>query len=52
MARAILEYDPYFLERHILEIVSDATEIPVEQLDLKGLSMTRYSDETEVGEEG
>ena len=52
VARAILENDLYFLERHILEIVSDATGIPVDQLDLKGLSVTRYSDEAEVGEEG
>jgi hypothetical protein len=52
VARAILENDLYFLERHILEIVSDATAIPVGQLDLKGLSVTRYSDETEVGEKG
>ena len=52
VARSILENDLYFLERHILEIVSNATGIPVEQLDLKGLSVTRYSDEAEVGEEG
>lgn len=52
VARSIQENDLYFLERHILEIVSDATGIPVDQLDLKGLSVTRYSDETEVGEEG
>jgi hypothetical protein len=52
VARAIQEHDLYFLERHILEIVSSATGIPVDQLDLKGLSVTRYSDEAEVGEEG
>ena len=52
VARSIQENDLYFLERHILEIVSNATGIPVDQLDLKGLSVTRYSDETEVGEEG
>ncbi len=52
VAQAILENDLYFLERHILEIVSDATGIRVDQLDLKGLSVTRYSDEAEVGEEG
>jgi hypothetical protein len=52
VARAILENDLYFLERHILEIVSNATGIPVGELDLKGLSVTRYSDEAEVGEEG
>ncbi len=52
VARSILENDLYFLERHILEIVSNATGIPVDQLDLKGLSVTRYSDEAEVGEEG
>jgi|GEM_PF-5985410 len=50
MARAILENDLYFLERRILEIVSDATGIPADQLDLKGLSVTRYSDEADVGE--
>ena len=52
VARAIQEHDLYFLERHILEIVSNATGIPIDQLDLKGLSVTRYSDEAEVGEEG
>lgn len=52
VARSIQENDLYFLERHILEIVSNATGIPVDQLDLKGLSVTRYSDEAEVGEEG
>ena len=52
VARSILENDLYFLERHILEIVSNATGIPVDQLDLKGLSVTRYSDEAEGGEEG
>lgn len=52
VARSIQENDLYFLERHILEIVSDATGIPVDQLDLKGLSVTRYSDEAEGGEEG
>jgi len=52
VARSIQENDLYFLERHILEIVSNATGIPVDQLDLKGLSVTRYSDEAEVGEKG
>ena len=52
VATSIQENDLYFLEQHILEIVSNATGIPVDQLDLKGLSVTRYSDETEVGEEG
>jgi len=51
VARAILENDLYFLERHILEIVSNATGVPVDQLDLKGLSVTRYSDDAEVGGE-
>ncbi len=49
---SIEERDLYFLEGHILEIVGDATGIAVEELDLKGLSITRYSDETEVGGEG
>jgi hypothetical protein len=52
VGRSILENDLYFLERHILEIVSNATGIPVDQLDLKGLSVSRYSDEAEVEEEG
>jgi hypothetical protein len=52
VGRSILETDLYFLERHILEIVSNATGIPVDQLDLKGLSVSRYSDEAEVEEEG
>jgi hypothetical protein len=52
VVRSIQENDLYFLERHILEIVSDSTGIPVGQLDLKGLSVTRYSDGAEVGEEG
>jgi hypothetical protein len=51
VARAILENDLYFLERHILEIVSNATGVPIDQLDLKGLSVTRYSDDAEVGGE-
>lgn len=51
VAQAILENDLYFLERHILEIVSNATDIAADQLDLKGLSVTRYSDEAEVEEE-
>jgi len=49
---SIQENDLYFLEQHILKIVSNATGIPVDQLDLKGLSVIRYSDETEIGEEG
>ncbi len=49
---AIKERDLYFLEGHILEIVGEATGIPVEKMDLKGLSITRYSDETEVEDEG
>jgi hypothetical protein len=52
VVRSIQENDLYFLERHILDIVGRATGIPTDQLDLKGLSVTRYSDETEVGEEG
>ena len=46
--RSIQENDLYFLEKHILRIVSDATGVPLEELDLKGLFVTRYSDETEV----
>ena len=46
--RSIQENDLYFLEKHILKIVSDATGIPIGELDLKGLFVTRYSDETEV----
>ncbi len=52
VVRSIQENDLYFLERHILEIVSNATGIPVGRLDLKGLSVTRYSDEAEVEERG
>ena len=48
VARSIQENDLYFLEKHILKIVSDATGIPLGELDLKGLFVTRYSDETEV----
>lgn len=48
VARAIQENDLYFLEKHILAIVSEATGIPVSKLDLKGLSVTHYSDEDEV----
>ncbi len=47
--RSIQENDLYFLEKHILEIVSRATAVPVTRLDLKGLSVVRYSDEEEVG---
>jgi hypothetical protein len=49
VARSIQENDLYFLEKHILQVVSNATGIPVDKLDLKGLSITRYSDEAEVG---
>jgi hypothetical protein len=45
---SIEEKDLYFLEDHILAIVGNATGIPVEELDLKGLSISRYSDEREV----
>jgi hypothetical protein len=48
VARSIQENDLYFLEKHILKIVSDATGIPLGELDLKGLFVTRYSDEAEV----
>ena len=52
VVRSIQENDLYYLEWYILGIVSRATGIPVEKLDLKGLSVTRYSDEAEVGREG
>ncbi len=52
VARAIQENDLYFLEKHILGIVSRETGIPMGELDLKGLSVTRYSDEAEVAGEG
>jgi hypothetical protein len=45
---SIQENDLYFLEKHILKIVSDATGIPLGELDLKGLFVTRYSDDAEV----
>ena len=48
VARSIQERDLYFLEKHILKIVSNATGIPVEKLDLKGLSVTPYSDEEAI----
>jgi hypothetical protein len=48
VSRSIQENDLYFLEKHILKIVSDATGIPIGELDLKGLFVTRYSDEAEV----
>ena len=48
VTRSIQENDLYFLEKHILQIVSDATGIPIGELDLKGLFVTRYSDEAEV----
>lgn len=48
VARSIQENDLYFLEKHILKIVSDSTGIPLGELDLKGLFVTRYSDEAEV----
>lgn len=48
VVRSIQENDLYFLEKHILGIVSHATGIRVERLDLKGLSVTRYSDQEEV----
>lgn len=51
VARSIQENDLTFLEKHILAIVSRATDIPVGRLDLKGLSVVRYSDEEEVGGE-
>jgi hypothetical protein len=51
VARSIQENDLYSLEKHILEIVSDATAIPVAELDLKGLFVTRYSDEAELQSE-
>jgi hypothetical protein len=50
VVRSIQENDLYFLEKYILEIVSNATGIPVGRLDLKGLSVSRYSDEAEVEE--
>jgi hypothetical protein len=40
-----------FLKKYILGIVSQVTGIPVEELDLEGLSVTRYSDEAEIGGE-
>lgn len=52
VVRSIQENDLYYLEWYILGVVSRATGITVDQLDLKGLSVTRYSDEAEVGEEG
>ena len=48
VTRSIQENDLYFLEKHILQIVSDATGVPIGELDLKGLFVTRYSDEAEV----
>jgi hypothetical protein len=48
VGRSIQENDLYFLEKHILKIVSEATGIPLGELDLKGLFVTRYSDEAEV----
>ncbi len=48
VARAIRENDLYYLEKLVLGIVSRETGIPIGRLDLKGLSVTRYSDETEV----
>ena len=49
--RSIQENDLYFLEKHILEIVSRATAVPVASMDLKGLSVVRYSDQEEVSGE-
>jgi hypothetical protein len=48
VARAIQENDLVFLERHILRVVSNATRIPEAEMDLKGLAVTRYSDEAEL----
>jgi hypothetical protein len=48
IARSIADDDMNYLRRHILGIVSLATGIPVEELDVKGLSVTRYSDEAGV----
>lgn len=48
VARSIQENDLYFLKKHILEIVGLATGIEVGRIDLKGLSVVRYSDEEEL----
>ena len=52
VARSIAKKDMNFLKGHILGIVSRETGISVGELDLKGLSVTRYSDEEEVEGEG
>jgi len=51
VARSIARKDTKFLKGHILGIVSDETGIPIGELDLKGLSVTRYSDAEEVERE-
>lgn len=52
VAKSIEEADLELLKRHILGIVGDATGIPVEEMDLRGLSLIRTSDEEEVAAGG